>query len=128
MIETLVQLPHLSAPEQLALTELLHRLEREYGHIVLRVILYGSGVRGDRSPDSDVDLLIVIRSDDWRTQEPIRFLVARLSNQHDVFVSAWIISLERFERLRQNQPLLYNRICQEGLELLRRGQQPVVSL
>ncbi|GAB4412902.1 MAG: hypothetical protein Fur0044_07200 [Anaerolineae bacterium] len=120
-------MPHLSASERLALTELLNRLEREYDHTALRVILYGSTVRGDRSPDSDVDLLIITHSDDWRTQEPIRFLVARLSNQRDVFLSAWIISLERFERLRQNQPLFYDRICQEGLELLRRSQQPAVS-
>ncbi|MBE7473605.1 MAG: nucleotidyltransferase domain-containing protein [Anaerolineales bacterium] len=86
-------MPHLSASERLALTELLNRLEREYDHTVLRVILYGSTVRGDRSPDSDVDLLIITHSDDWRTQEPIRFLVARLSNQQMPFcrpgLSAW---------------------------------------
>lgn len=127
-METLGQLPHISASERLALTELLNRLEREYDHLVLRVILYGSAVRGDRSPDSDVDVLILTRSDDWRTLEPIRFLVARLSNEQDVFLSPWITSLERFERLRQNQPLLYDRICQEGVELLRQGQQPVISL
>lgn len=128
MMETLCQLPHISASERLALTELLNRLERAYDHLVLRVILYGSTVRGDRSPDSDVDVLILTRSDDWRTLEPIRFLVARLSNEHDVFLSPWIISLERFERLHQYQPLLYDRICLEGVELLRQGQQPVVSL
>lgn len=128
MMETLGQLPHISASERLALTELLNRLEREYDHLVLRVILYGSAIRGDRSPDSDVDVLILTRSDDWRTLEPIRFLVARLSNEQDVFLSPWITSLERFERLRQNQPLLYDRICQEGVELLRQGQQPVISL
>lgn len=128
MIESLMQLSHLSASERLALTELLNRLEREYDHIVLQVILYGSSVRGDRSPDSDVDLLIVTCSDDWRTQEPLRFLIARLSTQHDVFLSPWIISLERFERLRQNQSLLYDRIGQEGLVLLRLSQQPVVKV
>lgn len=128
MIETLAQLPHVSASERLALAELLDRLEREYAHLVLRVILYGSALRGDRSPNSDVDILILTRSDDWRTQEPLRFLGARLSNEHDVFLSPWIISQERFERLRQNQPLLYDHICREGLELLPMSQQPAISL
>jgi hypothetical protein len=48
-----------------------------------------------------------------------RFLAARLSNEYDVFLSVRVMGLACFQRLRSLQPLLYQNICQDGLELLR---------
>ena len=118
------QLPDLSVNERLALTKLLDSLKREHGNTVLQIILYGSSVRGERGPDSDVDLLVITQHDDWREHEPIRFLAARLSNECDVFLSVRVIGLAHFQRLRSLQPLLYENICQDGVELLRIGNMP----
>ena len=38
-------------------------LEALYGDRLDRVVLYGSRARGDARPDSDVDLLVVLRGD-----------------------------------------------------------------
>ncbi len=115
------QLPNLSANERLAVSELLNRLAREHSHTVLDVLLFGSGARGGRGPDSDVDLLIITRHDDWREHEPIRFLAAHLSNEYDVFLSVRVIGIARYQQLRSTQPLLYDHIHQDSLELLRIG-------
>ncbi|WP_420456905.1 nucleotidyltransferase domain-containing protein [Rubrivirga sp.] len=51
--------PHVRA----ALAEAKARLEAIYGDRLVRVVLYGSRARGDARPDSDVDLLVVLRGD-----------------------------------------------------------------
>jgi predicted nucleotidyltransferase len=89
----ITQLKHLSQNERNALAELLSKLKSDFSQSVLAVFLYGSGVRGDRGVDSDVDLLMITHRDDWREHEPIRFLAARLSNEHDVFLSPKVIGV-----------------------------------
>ena len=46
-----------------AIAEAKARLEALYGDRLDRVVLYGSRARGDARPDSDVDLLVVLRGD-----------------------------------------------------------------
>ncbi len=43
------------------LTELRRRLEALYGERLVQMVLFGSRARGDAKPDSDVDVLIVLR-------------------------------------------------------------------
>ena len=44
-----------------AIAEVRARLEALYGDRLARVVLYGSYARGEAGPDSDVDLLVVLR-------------------------------------------------------------------
>ena len=45
---------------QQALTEARQQLGAMYGDRLRRVVLYGSQARGDDTPDSDVDVLVVL--------------------------------------------------------------------
>jgi predicted nucleotidyltransferase len=114
----------LSGNERLALAQLLDRLKRDYSPTILQVVLYGSIARAERGPDSDIDLLILTHHDDWREHEPIRFLAARVASEYDVFLSVRMMGLARFLSLRSLQPLLYENITRDGLELLRISDAP----
>jgi hypothetical protein len=119
MIQPLPGSLSLPTAQRLAVKKFLSRLKNEHGHAVLQVILYGSTARGERSPGSDVDLLTITRHDDWHEHEPIRFLAARVSNEYDVFLSVRAMGLAQFQRLQTLQPLLFQNIRRDGLELLR---------
>ena len=54
-------LPHLTAGDVLALTEIVERLITAYEP--QRIYLFGSKARGDFGPDSDFDLLVVVPDD-----------------------------------------------------------------
>lgn len=90
------------------LSELRQELARILGDRLDATYLFGSRARGDQRPDSDVDVLVVVRGAvDYgdlirRTSE----LVAALSLKYDTVISRAFVSKERFER--EHSPFLMN--------------------
>ncbi|HEX9837015.1 MAG TPA: nucleotidyltransferase domain-containing protein [Alphaproteobacteria bacterium] len=51
----------MNAPLEIVLAELRSRLQTVFGQRLDRVILFGSRARGDADPDSDIDVMIVLK-------------------------------------------------------------------
>lgn len=94
--------------------ELRAKLDVEYGDRLVKTMVYGSEARGDAEPDSDIDVLIVLK-------EPVDvgIEIARLSQfrsdlclRHGRVVSCLFMDEERF--LKSNGPLLRN-VRREGV-------------
>jgi predicted nucleotidyltransferase len=70
------------------------RLRDLYGDRLARVLLYGSQVRGDADPDSDIDLLVVLRDMEspWDELRRMDDLLWRLSFEHGVTLSALAVT------------------------------------
>ena len=56
----------LSENEQLAVRKFRMRVEEELADNLIEMKLFGSKARGDAREGSDVDILVIISSDDWR--------------------------------------------------------------
>lgn len=101
-------------PVELILRELRERLEAIYGSRLVRMVRFGSHARGDAEPDSDIDVLVVLKypvspgREIARTSEP----VSELCLVHAVVIVCVFMDEERF--LHRHGPLLRN-IRREGV-------------
>ncbi len=70
---------HLTPGEQQTISQLTEMLRRDYGSIIEDIRLYGSKARGDSTPESDLDVLVLVREPlDWVTKRSIRHRAADL--------------------------------------------------
>lgn len=99
---------------QTILTELRSQFEILYGDRLTQMVLYGSQARGDAHPDSDIDVLVVLKGQVQIGEEIDRTIpiVADLSLQNDEVISCLFMDENRFTHY--NGPLLRN-IRREGI-------------
>jgi predicted nucleotidyltransferase len=87
-------------------TVLLTELRREWSLLLggqfSAAYLYGSRARGEHRPDSDVDVLVVVRgeADCGALIERTSEAVSRLSLKYDTVISRVFVSNDRFEHER----------------------------
>jgi uncharacterized protein len=98
------------------LNHLKQDLMELYGDRLIHLTLFGSQARGDQSPESDIDVLVVLRSSLNPGEEIKRTgkIVADLSLQHDVVISC--IFMDEAHYHTRNSNLLRN-IRKEGVLL-----------
>jgi predicted nucleotidyltransferase len=101
-------------PLHAILTELRGRLEVLYGARLVRLVLYGSQARDDATPDSDIDILVVLQGPVQPGEEIIRGggIVADLSLRYGVVIACVFMDQEQF--MHGQGPLLRN-VRREGI-------------
>lgn len=111
------RISHLSTHDKKAIYALVQHLQADYGHDILKLMLFGSKARGDSNPDSDIDVLVVTSQRGWPFQSKILRLGARVSLEHDVLFSLCPIEQEDWNSMSQAQHPFYRAIESEGLNL-----------
>ena len=99
------------------LPDLRARLDALYGARLVRVVLFGSYARGEATPDSDVDVLVVLRgeTDSYAEADPLAGVVVDLIASYGIATSFVAIGEADFEEAAW--PLLTN-VRRDGLELV----------
>lgn len=94
--------------------ELKQSLQTIYGDRLVQVVLFGSHCRSEAKPDSDIDVLVVLKRPlHWLTEsQRISDTVADLSLRHAELVNCCLIDEDEF--LHQDEALLRN-IRREGI-------------
>jgi uncharacterized protein (UPF0332 family)/predicted nucleotidyltransferase len=91
------------------------RFRDAFGDRLHRLVLYGSHARGDATPESDIDILVVLdREPDRADREQAHEVMHHFTDEYGLNVSPLVTHRERFETY--NQPL-YRNVREEG-ELL----------
>ena len=101
------------APTQEQLNLILQRVIRAVHP--LRVVLFGSAVRGEMTPDSDVDLLVVMPNGTHR-RKTMEYLHTQLSGV-PLPVEIVVATPEDLARYGQSIGLVYRSALEEGREL-----------
>lgn len=101
---------------KIILAQLRSQLESHYGDRLVQMILFGSQARGDARPDSDIDVLVVLKGEVNPGEEIKKTsnIVADLSLEKDVVISCIFMDECRF--INRCGPLLRN-IRKEGISL-----------
>lgn len=98
------------------ITEFRQELERLYGDRLIKLVLYGSQARGDTNSNSDIDIMVILKSPVSPGDEIFRMgeIKNQLNLKYDELISVLPISEEDF--LQKQTPLLDN-IRREGIVL-----------
>ncbi len=84
-----------------------------------KVVLYGSYARGDYTPESDIDIMIVLncpKEEVLSYRKEISRLSSRIGLEHDIMVSILLRDKESFENGKKILPF-YQNIMKDGVEL-----------
>jgi uncharacterized protein len=94
--------------------ELCDRLLETYRDRLIAVILFGSQARGDATPDSDFDVLIVLKDLIQATKEieKIGFFLSPLCLKYNVVICNLFYSINRFHN---EETMLIQNIKKEGI-------------
>lgn len=87
-----------------------------------RIILFGSYVRGEASPDSDLDLLVIVRGVTHPRQESTR--IRRALRGLLVPIDVIVATPEQVARYRDTIGLIYEPALREGRVLYERSSTP----
>ena len=108
---------HLTSQEYKAITALLTQIHKVYPGHIIQTILFGSKARGDSHTGSDIDLLILVKEEDWALRQTINTLAARVSLEYDVLIGPRVIGEERWEQMKQQNFSFYHNVSAEGVPL-----------
>lgn len=113
------KLRYLQKHEQTAVQTAVRRMQAQWGDLLHDVLLFGSKARGEATAVSDVDLLIIVDSEDWRLHKAIAYLIADVGLEYDCpYLSPRIWSLAHYRELEQMQTALFKNVEREGISLL----------
>ncbi len=108
---------YITTADQQAIAALVTRLQQTHGRVLVSLTLFGSKARGDDTPDSDIDVLVLVNADDWHIRYEIRILGSRLSLNHEVLFNLYVLTEERWAWMQGINHPLYRQILQDGIPL-----------
>ncbi|MFQ6015304.1 MAG: HEPN domain-containing protein [Anaerolineae bacterium] len=111
------KLAHLSQQERMAVEEYLTRLRERYADQVARVVLFGSKARGDGDEESDIDLFVVLKTDDPRLKDEIWQMSYEIELKRGVTFGDLIVGHSRYAGMRRIEEPVFRNIRDEGIEL-----------
>ncbi len=103
--------------QQAATTELVRRLCTAYPNRILSVALFGSVARGDFTPDSDIDILIIASNADADFEWDVLDIGARVSLECDVIFNLHVYSQDLWKTLQSARRTLWRNVKREGVQL-----------
>jgi predicted nucleotidyltransferase len=100
-----------------AIARYLEILSQIYREQISKVILFGSVARGNFSPESDIDLLIVTANGGQNLKDEISMACFDIMLETEVILSPLVMDEETYEWHKKYRDPLYNQIQKDGIDL-----------
>ena len=109
--------PQLTEIEKKALDIFKSALEKIIGKGLFEMKLFGSKARGDSTVESDIDILVVVESDDWHICNEIYKIATDIQLSNDVCISPKVLSRKDYTRNRDIGTPFVKNIIKEGVSV-----------
>jgi len=107
---------HWTKKEKQALEALKEQLRQRFGDAVKEIRAFGSRVRGEHTPESDLDVMILLDMPvDWRLEKEIHYLTADIDLEYDIVLSTRIFSVAEWQSSLFRITPLFKNIEREGV-------------
>lgn len=116
-------LKHLTPAERAAVGELVTRLRAKFRQQLVRVILFGSKVRGDFNAESDVDVMVVFKPTGAFSKETIYDIEREVAEKYNVLLGAYAVEFEDFAAFQKLRAPIYRNLRNEGYSLYPRVEK-----
>jgi predicted nucleotidyltransferase len=100
-----------------AVNAFVTRLRKQYHDRISQAVLFGSKARGDSLPDSDLDILVIADSDEWRFQHAISDVASDVSLEYGILIGPRVIGQDRWDEMARDRFSLYENVVREGIPL-----------
>ena len=105
---------------QIILSEIAATAKATFGDKLDSVILYGSYARGDYTPESDVDIMILVRGiapdELWRYRSAITSKSSELGLEYNLVIVPLIKDADTFRKYMSVLPFYHN-VNEEGIRV-----------
>ncbi|MBI4319626.1 MAG: nucleotidyltransferase domain-containing protein [Chloroflexi bacterium] len=111
--------PRLNEQVEEMLAETVNGLRAALGENLLQVTLYGSHARSTARPDSDIDVLVILRSRTPAEEEIVSRVTYDVMWNHDFvyLVSVLVLNEEKYNRMVEKGYSLASNVEREGIVL-----------
>lgn len=97
--------------------QLIPKIVEIYGDLLVRVILYGSVARGTQTAESDIDIVVMLRSEENADmKERMTDIIVDLELEYNKVLSILRIDYEKFKIWEDTMPF-YKNIKKDGVIL-----------
>jgi uncharacterized protein len=122
----MIDLPeHLQTNEKQAILKLCLTLSEMLGRNLVDMVLFGSKARGDFHPDSDIDLLVVLRHLNADSRWLVRSVAADCSLAYDVLFNTHLYEKGRWDAIVAQRDTLWREVQRDGVPLRDLLAQPI---
>lgn len=96
--------------------KLVPKLRDVYGKRIEKVVLYGSVARANDTPDSDIDIAVIVHGYTKEMHDEMLDFLVDLELEFYKVISVLLIGYDAFQEWKDVTPF-YKNICKEGITL-----------
>ena len=107
----------LSPEEQAWLDAYRKALAEQVPGLVQEIVIFGSKARGEARPDSDLDVLVVLREGDRETKRRVRHLGHSLAVTSDAVPSIMVYTREEWSSRKRDDSPFYRAVFRDQVRV-----------
>ena len=107
----------LTEKDQLALKRFKEAVTKALGNELVELKLFGSKARGDAREDSDIDILVITNSGNWRLRDVVYRIVNNILLDDDINISPKVIGKEDYKRLYEKGYPFVKNVIRDGIAI-----------